>query len=161
MTEEIVSKRHPSYGKLLPFVNQMAQHQGADCVEWPYSKTRGYGQIELNGRHFRAHRLICERAHGPCPTGKHHAAHSCGNKVCVNPSHLRWATRKENEADKIAHGRVPRWEKNGHAKLTSADVLYIRRQVGRKQKDLATEFRVSEATISMIRNQRIWKGAAP
>ncbi len=34
------------------------------------------------------------------------AAHRCGNKLCVNPSHLYWADPKTNMADAKAHGTL-------------------------------------------------------
>jgi hypothetical protein len=49
-------------------------------------------------------RLVCEETHGLPPTPKHDAAHKtrsgCLGKLCVNPWHIRWATRSENERDK-------------------------------------------------------------
>lgn len=45
--------------------------------------------------------------------------------MCINPAHLRWATRAENEQDKITHGRSNR----GRSKaLTGVRVRRIRKQ---------------------------------
>jgi hypothetical protein len=54
----------------------------------------------------RAHRVMCEIAHGPKPAPGFVAAHTCGKgrEGCVNPRHLRWASQKENMADKLLHG---------------------------------------------------------
>lgn len=65
---------------------------------------KGYGLIRIDGVMCRVHRLVCIRRHGPPPTDDLEAAHSCGNAGCVNPRHIRWATRFENAADKKLHG---------------------------------------------------------
>ncbi|MBX5131616.1 HNH endonuclease [Rhizobium lentis] len=52
-----------------------------------------------------AHRYVCVLAHGE-PETQMQAAHRCGNKLCVNPSHLYWADPKTNMADAKAHGTL-------------------------------------------------------
>jgi hypothetical protein len=68
---------------------------------------------------------MCILAHGDPPVGKQEVAHSCGNRKCVNPSHLRHASWEENSADKIKQGRENFGERNGQSKLSEADVLQI------------------------------------
>lgn len=84
-----------------------------DCVEWLFSKnSKGYGLVSVDGKVRTTHSVVCERHNGPRPTG-YHAAHRCGTKACINYRHLRWATPKENEADKRDHGRVCVGARNG------------------------------------------------
>lgn len=42
------------------------------------------------------HRLVCFMFNGPPPPGKDQVSHRCHNKECLNPSHLVWASSKEN-----------------------------------------------------------------
>jgi hypothetical protein len=76
----------------------------------------------------RVARYVCEQANGPPPSPIHEAAHNCGkgHEGCVNPSHLRWATPKENVADTLIHGTRNRGERQGISKLTREQVLRIR-----------------------------------
>lgn len=95
--------------------NVVLKYEGSSCLYWPYyTGGKGYGQIEIDGQRLYVHRLVCEAVNGPPPTPEHQAAHSCGkgHLGCVARNHLRWATRIENEADKILHGtRIPRRHK--------------------------------------------------
>ena len=56
----------------------------------------GYGSIGVAGSHIYAHRYSYESARGPIPDGLI-IDHICGNRRCVNPAHLRLATRAQNQ----------------------------------------------------------------
>lgn len=135
------------------------QYNGVDCLIWPYSRSLyGYGQIWLDGRLQTVSRVACKHLHGPPPTSEHHAAHTCGrgHQGCVNPNHLRWATCKENLADRKAHGTMNYGERNGASKLTEADVRTIRKAQG-FHREIAAKFGVSRETIGEIKRGVTWK----
>lgn len=82
-----------------------SKHKSLECLIWPFAKiSTGYGQFRRNGTRVYAHRIMCELAHGKCPTNKKEAVHTCRNTSCVNPNHLRWATHIENMQDRTLHG---------------------------------------------------------
>jgi hypothetical protein len=69
----------------------------------------GYKRVNLrspdgNNRAVKVHRLICAAFHGPSPTDKPEVAHRDGTRDNNQPDNLRWASRKENVADQMAHG---------------------------------------------------------
>jgi hypothetical protein len=131
-----------------------------DCLIWPYSRTKGYGSIALPGRRrSTVTHIICEAVHGPAPTPKHHAAHSCGNgrAGCCNPRHLSWKTAKENIADTVIHGTSNRGERCGSAKLTADQVRKIRALKGQATvTELARTFGVSRRQIRSIQQRTSW-----
>lgn len=132
-------------------------HESEDCLLWPFGRTvEGYGRIRCGSLQTRAHRVVCEIAHGPPPYGMTHAAHRCGIPLCVNKRHVRWATPLENAADTIGHGMCPRGERNGKAKLTKKDVHAIR-QSPLRNKDLSKIFNVDPSAISHIRRGATWR----
>lgn len=68
------------------------------CIIWTGALDGGgYGRLHVNGRLVKAHRWAWEREHGPIPDGMF-IDHTCWERACVNPGHLRLATRSQNNA---------------------------------------------------------------
>ena len=66
------------------------------CLVWTGAKTKGgYGTITIANKSIRAHRYAWERLNGPIPDGMH-VDHTCWNRACVDPDHLRLATPQQN-----------------------------------------------------------------
>ena len=145
-------------GEPMRWLIEHSGFRGDECLIWPFAKDRATGQAHINGKF--AHRVMCELAHGPAPSPKHEAAHNCGNGrgSCVHPGHLRWATHKENEADKLAHGTLVTGVNHHATTLHPPDVREIRLKRGTETvRALADMFGVSAATISRIQSRKTWK----
>jgi hypothetical protein len=82
--------------------------------------------VDGKSRTLLVNRLVCAAFHGPPPEGDVHAAHEDGDKCNNRPSNLSWKTRKENEADKIRHGRTIRGNRHPGRKMSAERVQEIR-----------------------------------
>jgi hypothetical protein len=82
--------RTPAIDRFDLFVHRLGPHE---CWEWLGPRNNSnYGRVGLR----YAHRVACERAHGPAPSPDSVAMHSCDNPPCVNPAHLSWGSQSEN-----------------------------------------------------------------
>lgn len=133
----------------------------------------GYGQFQLDGKVQSAHRASFQLLVGEIPGGSW-VLHSCDNKQCVNPAHLRLGDRAANARDaverrRLPYGdrniarshpeRMPRGSANGSSRLTEDQVAAIRRlrAAGSKQAELAVLFGVAQSTISAIVSGHRWR----
>lgn len=134
---------------------------GDDCLTWPFKmRPNGYGEIrQTDGTRMAASRYMCVLVNGGPPDPSYQAAHSCGNGHlgCVNPRHLRWATRLENEADKRIHGTLMLGEDHPASKLTESDVRQIRALQGTMtHAGIASLFGIARSTVGLIVNRKNW-----
>lgn len=147
-------------GAPLTWLRSQVGGESEGCVAWPFSHDgKGYGVVSYEGHQQYAHRLICGWVHGDAPTDLHEVAHSCGNGHlgCVNPKHLRWATRSENHADKLKHGTHNRGERCPTVKITEDQARQILALKGKMmQKDIAAVFGVTFGHVSSIHRGKRW-----
>jgi hypothetical protein len=136
-------------------------YAGDDCLIWPWSKNtvNGYGQIgsDASGKANAAHRIMCELAHGPKPSSKHQAAHSCHTRACVNPRHLAWKTHSQNMLDKRENGtaNVNYWGQKGKLKVEQAAAILDLK--GRDtQRAIAERFGITESQVRNIHSGKSW-----
>lgn len=125
---------------------------------WPwigYLNNFGYGKVYFKRRSRFAHRIAYDLCIGPISTNQC-VCHTCDNPACCNPTHLFVGTIATNNKDMVTKKRHAFGENNGQHKLCEIDVENIRRCVARGI-DIAADYGVSRALISLIRNRKIWK----
>ena len=128
----------------------------AGCWEWTGAMLKtGYGAIrDDEGKTARAHRFSYELHKGPI-TARRLVLHSCDNRRCVNPAHLRLGTHSDNMLDAIERKRI---KMGRRAKLTTDQVKAIRALNGQmKQKDIASLFDISRSIVCQILSRSIWR----
>lgn len=122
------------------------------------TKPDGYITLRLQGSTYRLNILVCRAFHGPAPADKPFAAHWDGNKSNNSIDNLRWASKPENEADKLRHGRDNRGERHGMSKLTADQVRQIRQRFdgGERCPTIAPDFEISPRQVLDIGKRINW-----
>ena len=116
----------------------------------------GHPRIAYRGKKkYFLTRLILERKIGRKLLPNEHSCHTCDVPACINEDHLWVGTAKENIRDCVSKGRIARGAKQGLAKLTEPDVVFIR-QSTLPGTELAIRFGVSESAISCVRLRKTW-----
>jgi hypothetical protein len=144
-----------------------------ECWEWTgYIHPKGYGYLDTRlkkNKRTKAHRLSYE-IHYPLTNEigdiEYNVLHSCDNRACVNPYHLRLGTNDDNIKDRVSRGRPCNGycEKASNSKLTNEQVREIRiandlySKPNRLYKDLATKYNISIHMISKIIRFENWLG---
>lgn len=105
-------------------------------IVFPWIDKDGYchATLQISGkpRRFSIHRMVAETFFGPPPTESHQAAHNNGIPMDNRAINLRWATPKENQADRIIHGTACR-DKDGklaQCRRSRADMITAAQEAG-------------------------------
>lgn len=137
---------------------------------WPWimkSLCQGYGFISRGRRSegkVLAHRAMWEVINGPIPDGEgHHGTvvlHTCDNRLCCNPAHLRLGTQAENVRDMARKGRrvntAHPGSRHGNSKLDEQGVHLIR--AGKlSDADAVQRYGIAKATLKNIKSGRSWR----
>jgi hypothetical protein len=96
------------------FFNKIRRTDG--CWEWTSSTNikNGYGAFKVHSKDYGAHRISYTIHHGIIPYG-FVVMHICDNKKCVNPSHLKLGTQRDNYIDATIKGRrIPKGQPMKH-----------------------------------------------
>lgn len=120
------------------------------CWEWTGGKdSHGYGHLRGDDWHKRigAHRFSYMLHNGPIARGLE-VLHNCDNPGCVNPSHLRLGTHRENMQDMIRKGRKRAARRQGRVsgELVRAVIAAYRHET-QNLSELGRRFGVNRASI--------------
>ena len=139
------------------FWTKVDQTAGPDaCWPWLGSRSRGYGRFSIGRQELKAHRYtlfgLINRPEA--------VLHACDNPPCCNPQHLWIGSRRENNADRAKKGRSATGERMAHAKLSQGRAEEIRHryaQGGVSQQRIADEMGISQALVSQVVHERVWR----
>ena len=90
--------RGPQPKRFVQAIEMAYEKQTDNCYSLDEKQT-SYRMVVYKNKNMVAHRVVCRLAHGEPPPDKPQATHSCHNKWCINPRHLRWGSAKDNAAD--------------------------------------------------------------
>ena len=136
------------------WIVEHVNHEGEDCLLWPFSCcTPGYGTFMFEEKTYLAHRWMCQQVYGDPPYKTYHAAHSCGNRRCVNPTHLSWKTQSDNQLDRREHGTHNKTRR----KITEKQAQQIRSLKGIETGiETAAKYGVTESNVRQIQDGKTW-----
>lgn len=124
------------------------------CWNWQDSLDKyGYGQFSVNAKMVKAHRFAYQYYVGSL-IDKLELCHTCQNRKCCNPDHLRQDTKSSNMIDMVQIG-------NSHfQKLSVEEVEKIKKELEFPYRgqinDLAHFYKVERHTISHIKRGTTW-----
>lgn len=123
----------------------------------------GYRYVNLHdedGQHLRRVAVLVAAAFlGARPSGQE-VRHLNGHATDDRAVNLAYGTRKENAADREAHGTALRGETHPSSVLTKAEVDRIRGLRGRvSQRRIASQFGVSQQHVSNLQTKKRWARA--
>lgn len=134
------------------------------CMLWQAGRNpAGYGVLGFHdNKKILAHRLSALLAYGAPSDARLEAAHGCLNKHCVAPEHLRWASRSENQMDRVRDGASNRGERHGMAKLTWGQVRELRAALaaGAVRTELAAQHGIKRRALYNIERNITWVEAS-
>lgn len=127
------------------------------CWRWLGEETTsGYGNFNHNRKCIRAHRIALSLATRKWPTNNGVLAlHSCDNKLCCNPRHLRWGSHSDNMVDV--------WDRLRSRSLTIRQMQYvvILREAGLTYDKLGAIYKVHPIQAWKICNGKMMVDVAP
>lgn len=150
-------------------LRERTQRSSEGCLIWTGARTRkvdGYGQISVDGHREVAHRVAFELEHGRPVKENHQLHHTCGNRLCVEPSHLVEVTTEEHAQEhpftrsrRAKIGATKRGERNHNAVLAEREVraIHVLRGHGLTQKEIGERFGVTDSTVGDIWAGRTWR----
>ena len=139
------------------FWSKVDRRGPADCWPWLGAvKNNGYGNVFVDGKTRMAHQVAFELSVGSIPLGAY-VLHSCDNRRCVNPRHLRLGDHDENMRDMVERRRSSSGSHRWNAKLSEEEVLAIRAAAEKLSPfKLAKQLGMPESTIRQIALRKRW-----
>ena len=152
--------RHPRKSIEERFWSRVDKLGENECWNWLGSKLRGgYGNLNIDGGTFQAHRVSYILHFGEIPDGML-VCHTCDNPPCVNPKHLWLGTHLDNARDKVNKHRQAKGEFCGRVKYTAEEIGCIRLVYFYSHcsmHKIARLYKITYSHINAILHNRVWK----
>ena len=152
-------------GRVRSLARSGRYHRKSDRILSPSRLPAGYLSLllcdKVRGLEVRryVHDLVLTVFIGPRPAGTEACHFPNRDPSDCRAVNLRWDTRRNNHADKRAHGTDARGEKHPHAKLSERDVIRMRKlrnNTGLAFHRIAAKFGVTTMTAFRACSGQCW-----
>ena len=138
-------------------ITYQEQEDGCWLITSHKPMPNGYYNIKREGKTYSLGRYIYEQNNGPIPDGLV-IMHLCDNPACVNPTHLKAGTQRENIQDMVIKNRNWKGIQKPSCKLTEEQVIEIRHLLKtHTDKEVAKMYNIHKSTTYSIRRGEKWK----
>ena len=139
---------------ILRFNKKYVIDSDTGCWNWTAALNNyGYGNFRVDNKVLKAHRFSYEYY-----IGKIHqdlvVCHSCDNRKCVNPNHLRQDTQSSNLID-MSYAMTNPSQVLNVEQVKQIKIRLKETYLGQVN-DLAHQYNVSQSCISLIKNNKRW-----
>lgn len=143
-------KSHDRIETFYNFNNTKISRMHKGKIIKPRNNGNGYMNINI-GRNYRdyVHRIVAN-AFLSKPIGSNYVNHKNGIKNDNRVDNLEWVTASENQLHSKKTGLSKTGQYHSQAKLTNADVIFIRDNYSLGTPFLSDKFKVSKSTICKI-----------
>ncbi len=129
-----------------------------NCWVWQGSLSKsGYGKSSYQDKSWRSHRLMFYFYNGFVPSI---VMHSCDNRACVNPNHLKEGTHRENMIDMVKKGRSskPKGTHHSQSRFRDEDIILMRKyyEDGYDLDFISRKYSTHKEYIRQIVNRKRW-----
>lgn len=126
-----------------------------NCWEWQGHSSGGYGQIRINNKIYKVHRVMAAICRGlDINDAKSYVCHRCDNTLCVFPNHLYIGNALTNAGDRDERKRanLHKGENRYATRIKDSQVLEIftLSKSGLMQKDIAKKYNVPKWVIQCL-----------
>jgi hypothetical protein len=139
---------------ILRFNKKYVIDSDTGCWNWTAALNNyGYGNFRVDNKVLKAHRFSYEYY-----VGEIHqdlvVCHSCDNRKCVNPNHLRQDTQSSNLID-MSYAMTNPSQVLNVEQVKQIKIRLKETYLGQVN-DLAHQYNVSQSCISLIKNNKRW-----
>jgi transcriptional regulator of met regulon len=152
-TKEMFEKAHQKLINNSTEMDEPNEFTKTKCRIWNLSKNNfGYGRMSIFGKEIRSHIMACEIREGRHRKKEEITRHLCNNKLCCEPTHVKFGSQSENSIDQLRHGK-----KNSIPENVVLDIRETYKKDGLTNIERAKKYNIGVQSLRAIQNRKTYK----